>query len=129
MRIADLLAECPTETELHRIADVLANCAKEDEELWADIKADGDNWIHVEVNDGETIAEQLNSLEYKSTEYNQLAQACQQRADGVLEALRDFNRWIYKQLETEYEYLISEKQIEESIRANEYEFTEDGSIS
>lgn len=124
-----LKSECPTETELHRIADVLANCAKEDEELWADIKADRDNWIHVKVNDGETIAERLNNLEYKSAEYNQLAQACQQREDEVLEALRDFNRWIYKQLKTEYEYLTSEKQIEESIRANEYEFTEDGSIS
>lgn len=129
MRVADLLAECPTETELHRIADVLANCAKEDEELWADIKADGDNWIHVEVNDGETIADRLNNLEYKSAEYNQLAQACRQREDEVLEALQDFNRWIYKQLKTEYEYLTSEKQIEESIRANEYEFTEDGSIA
>lgn len=48
--------------------------------------------------------------------------------EDLLEALRDFARWIYKQLETEYEWLCSEKGITENIDANEYEFTEDGAI-
>ena len=49
-------------------------------------------------------------------------------ADAITEALRDFARWIYKRLEEEYEFLNSDEQVDESIRTNEYEFTEDGSI-
>ena len=124
-----LKSECPTDSELHRIADVLTDCAKEDGEMWADIKAHDDNWIRVEVNDGETIEEKLNELEYKSNEYNLLAQTCQQREQEVAKALRDFNRWIYARLQEEYEYLTSDEHVEESIRANEYEFTEDGEVA
>jgi hypothetical protein len=46
--------------------------------------------------------------------------------DEVRRLLRDFADWIYKQLEREYEYQTSDEQIEEAIRANEYEFHEDG---
>lgn len=124
-----LKSECPDETELHRISNVLVDCANEDGGMWADIEAKGDNWISVEVHNGETIEEKLNDLEYKSNEYNLLAQACQQREEEVIKALRDFNRWMYQRLKEEYEYLTSDKQIEESIIINEYEFTEDGEIA
>lgn len=47
--------------------------------------------------------------------------------DGILaEALRDFMRWVYQQLEQEYEYQISEEACLESAEANEYRFTETG---
>jgi len=46
--------------------------------------------------------------------------------DTVSSALRDFADWIYRNLETEYEYQNSDEQIDETMRANEYEFTEDG---
>lgn len=45
----------------------------------------------------------------------------------LAEAARDFMRWIYRQLETEYVYQNSDEQVDESIIANEYEFEEDGS--
>lgn len=48
-------------------------------------------------------------------------------ADGVRELLRDFADWIYKQLETEHDYRMSDECVDEDIRANEYEFEEDGS--
>lgn len=45
-------------------------------------------------------------------------------------ALRDncraFAGWIYRQLESQYDYLVSDEAVEESIRSNEYEFTEEG---
>jgi hypothetical protein len=44
----------------------------------------------------------------------------------VTEALRDFMRWIYQNLEREYDYLLSDESVDANIRANEYEFTEDG---
>ena len=42
------------------------------------------------------------------------------------EALRAFARWIYRQLENEYEYRQSAEAVDEDITANEYEFHEDG---
>lgn len=44
----------------------------------------------------------------------------------VVEALRDVARWIYRQLEREYEYQTSDEQVDETIRTNAYEFDEDG---
>lgn len=42
------------------------------------------------------------------------------------ELSREFMQWIYKRLESEYDYRQSKEALEEGIRANEYEFTEDG---
>lgn len=46
--------------------------------------------------------------------------------DGIKQALRDFMDWIYARLEAEYDYLNSDKAIEEAIEANECEFLESG---
>ena len=44
----------------------------------------------------------------------------------IEEALRDFADWIYKSLEAEYDWLLADEQIDDSIRANEWEFDVDG---
>ena len=44
----------------------------------------------------------------------------------VTEALRDLARWLYRQLEAEYDHLTSDEAIEEGIIVNEYTFTEAG---
>lgn len=49
--------------------------------------------------------------------------------ETISEALRDFANWIYRQLETEYDYQNADEQVDESIESNEYEFTEDGNIA
>jgi hypothetical protein len=49
--------------------------------------------------------------------------------DNIVELLRDFMNWIYKMLETEYEYQTSNESIIGTIEANDYEFTEDGKLS
>ena len=46
--------------------------------------------------------------------------------ETVTEALRDLARWLYRQLEAEYDHLISDETIEEGIIVNEYTFTESG---
>ncbi|MEI2805268.1 MULTISPECIES: antitoxin of toxin-antitoxin stability system [Paracoccaceae] len=46
--------------------------------------------------------------------------------DIVTEALRALARWLYRQLEREYEYLTSDEAVDESLRANDYTFTEAG---
>jgi len=43
------------------------------------------------------------------------------------EAMRDFARWIYRTLGKEYEWQNADEQVDDTIRANEYEFEEDGS--
>lgn len=43
--------------------------------------------------------------------------------ETVTEALRDLARWLYRQLEREYEYQTSDTVIDEMILANEYAFT------
>lgn len=47
--------------------------------------------------------------------------------EAVVEALRDLARWLYRRLEREYEYLISDAVVDEMLIANEYTFTETGS--
>jgi hypothetical protein len=44
----------------------------------------------------------------------------------VTDALRDLARWLYRQLEAEYDHLTSDEAIEEGIIVNEYTFTEGG---
>ena len=44
----------------------------------------------------------------------------------VTEALRDLARWLYRQLEQEYDHLSSDEAVDETIAANEYTFTEAG---
>jgi len=46
--------------------------------------------------------------------------------EAVSEALRDFARWIYRQLESAWTYENSDENVAETIRANEYEFDEEG---
>jgi hypothetical protein len=52
-----------------------------------------------------------------------------QECEPLEECVVDFMKWIYDELETEYEYLTSDEYVDENIRANEYEFTEEGSIA
>jgi len=47
----------------------------------------------------------------------------------LTEALRDYARWIYKRLESEYDYQNSDEVVEETIIANEYEFLKSGDIA
>lgn len=48
--------------------------------------------------------------------------------DRFKEVSRDLMRWIYKRLETDYEWNNADEQVDENIRCNEYEFDENGSI-
>lgn len=46
--------------------------------------------------------------------------------DVVAEVLRDLARWLYRQLESEYEFLMSDAVVDSAITTNEYTFTETG---
>ena len=44
----------------------------------------------------------------------------------VRQLMRDFADWIYGRLNDEYDYQTGDEAVEESIRANEYEFYQSG---
>ena len=46
--------------------------------------------------------------------------------ETVGEALRDLARWLYRQLEAEYDHLTSDEAVDEGIIINEYTFTDGG---
>jgi len=46
--------------------------------------------------------------------------------ETMVEALRDLARWLYRQLEAEYDHLSSDEAVEEGIVINEYTFTDAG---
>ena len=48
------------------------------------------------------------------------------RESDMRDTMRSFAHWIYCSLEKEYEYLISDEAVSESIEANGYLFTEEG---
>lgn len=52
---------------------------------------------------------------------------CMEELEEYIQDVADtLNNWLYKSLDTEYEYITSREQMAESMRANEYEFTADG---
>lgn len=48
--------------------------------------------------------------------------------DAITEAMNDFNHWVFRRLEQEYEYLMSDEVIDESIEANQCLFDERGAL-
>jgi hypothetical protein len=46
----------------------------------------------------------------------------------LVDAIKALANWIYRQLEKEYDYQISDEYLIESIKANEYEFTASGKL-
>jgi hypothetical protein len=115
---AKIRAEFPEETRLHAIADgldALQNGYKllSGHRISVTIFQSG-NYCHEmtmsvdEILDSET-GERIEDFEIEK---------------HALELMRDFARWIYKELEQEYDYRMSDECIDESL--DQYEFDEDG---
>lgn len=47
-------------------------------------------------------------------------------SDDIVQLMRDFADWIYRQLESEYYWRMEDENVDESIIANEYTFDEEG---
>jgi len=48
--------------------------------------------------------------------------------DDFIQCMRDFADWIYTRLEEEYDWIMSDEHVDDSIVANEYEFTKGGEL-
>ena len=115
---ADKLKEyAPQDQELHRIVDGLADLAKE--------YPDGSFTVKHSFNI-ELPCEAFDEAEYGYPEHKRLDEKISNDEETLKELARDFMGWIHGQLKKEWEYQNSDEQVEESIRANEYEFLENG---
>lgn len=77
----------------------------------------------------EEIEPENEEEEEKEVEYSNLRDEAEEKMEDLSEEfLKDLSEEYLSMLENEYEYLISEKAIEEGLRANDYDFTENGEI-
>lgn len=108
-------AYAPKDAELHRIADALQAIQRRNfYQLSADARH-RDRYYHEYC--------MAISVERDSPTYQPITVDAE---ETVIEALRDMARWLYRQLEREYDYLTSDEAVDEAILANEYTFTETG---
>lgn len=105
----------PQDTELHRIADSLQAIQRRNfYQLSAEASHRGP-YCHEYC--------MSISVERSSPTYQDMTADAE---DAVIEALRDLARWLYRQLEREYDYLTSDGAVDEAITANAYTFTAAG---
>lgn len=104
----------PLDTELHRIADELQRVQrKEFYRVEARIRQEGcyshsgTMRVTVELANGDDCGVAGTS-------------------DAITQLMRGFADWIYRQIEAEYEYRMSDEAIDDNLTANEYEFDENG---
>lgn len=102
----------PIDVELHRIADILLSVQRQ--------------WQYALGAAIVSGRESMSSHAVIEVEDTVRGRDIGDVAGVVAEALRDLMDWLYKQLETEYEYSLSDEVLVEMIEGNEYEFTEDG---
>lgn len=65
---------------------------------------------------------------YRETEHSLVGDVDAETDEALTDILRDYMRWIYSSLESEHEWLTGDEAVIDTILANEYEFTSDGSI-
>ena len=107
----------PQDKELHRIADELqAVQRKHFYHLIASMNHRG-HYCHSGCMSVE--------VEHNEDRYRDIGDA----EDDIRQLMRDFADWIYGRLSDEYDYQTSDEAVEEAIRANEYEFDENGELA
>lgn len=121
----------PNDAELHRIADALH--ALQAKHLWLLIAQVtfgqyGGSYVH-----SNTMQVQMERMEDETGMLPDINDpdpltATNWAADEaeLTQLLRDFADWIYGQLRDEYEYRMTDENVDENITCNEYEFTEEG---
>ena len=105
----------PKDVELHRIADRLFEIQRDNFfQLRADATHRG-RYCHAYCMDI--------SVERDSPAYQDMTAGAE---DAVTDALRDLAGWLYRQLENEWDTMMSDEYADEGIAANGYTFTETG---
>ena len=112
----ELSAEYPTDKELQRIHTQLWGVKQEFPNATCTSARSSSNYSHERSTSLEAVLDEDRA-------YNK------DECEPVEECLVDFMLWIYTSLEEEYNWLTADEQIDENIRINEYEFTQEGRIA
>ncbi len=108
----------PLDTELHRIAEELFQLQRKNfYRLGATVKQSG-HYYHSGCTDIDVYSDEYQAWCYDNPEVER----------DIKELLKDFMDWIYKSLNNQYDFLTGKEAIQETIEANDYDFTEDGKI-
>ena len=107
----------PQDTELHKIADALQEAQRRNFYRLEAVATQSGRYVH-----SHTMSV---DVEDSNDSYRDIGNA----EDDVCDALRSFADWIYRQLEREYEFQMSDEHVDDNIRINEYEFDETGAIA
>ena len=114
--LKNVKAYAPNDAELQRIAREWQSLQKSNfYALRASVKHRGHYWH-----------EMCTTFDCEDTRHNYGWLRDDATEEDIMKIARDFMRWIYRQLESAYEYETSEENISEMCRANEWRFTEDG---
>jgi len=105
----------PQDPELHRIADILQTIQRRN---FYQLRAEARHRGHCHHEHSMAI-----SVERDSPGRQGMTADAEETISG---ALRDLARWLYRQLEREYDYQTSDNVVDEAIRIGGYSFTEDG---
>ena len=104
-RPSDVARECPQDAEIQRIA-----------RAWQDLQRRNNNQVRGRV-----------SADYRHMRTSVSAYwADGSDEDDANQIVSEFADWIYRSLEKEYDYQMSDERVDETIRANKYEFGENG---
>jgi len=119
--VKNVKAHAPQDAELHRIAIELSKIQRRYfYQVYARIKHHSPRYSHEYTVTIDVYRESQNYTDLPLSDSDE---------ETVKDLLRDYMRWIYKRLESEYEYLQSDEAIKETIEALAYEFYENGEMA
>ncbi len=111
-----LRAEFPQDETLHAIADQLGKVAAAFEDAYASCGA------------GPYYAQTVDAELGEYCDDSDAAADTDSYVDNIVDALQSFAHWIGRSVAAEMDYQYSDEYVDESIAANEYEFTADGEV-
>ena len=108
-------AHAPKDDELHRIADVLH-----------DVQRRNFFQVHAATQQSGRYCHEYSMAIGVERDSPTGQPSTDGAEDAAIEALRDLARWLYRQLQSEYEHQTSDDAIDEILRANDLTFTAEG---
>lgn len=125
--VPNLLKHAPQDNDLARIVDGFATLAHEFPESSGTSSQPHGHYVHeystaLDWGDGVDRDDE----EHSRAEWDAIRATTAEHGETFTELARDLMRWLYRRLESAWESENSDKTVDENIRCNEYEFTEDG---
>lgn len=115
--LSEVRAHAPQDAELHRIASGLC-----------DIQRRNFYQLRASIGHRGRYCHEYSMAIDVDRDSPTLQAATDDAEEAVKQGLRDLSRWLYRQLERDYEYINSDGAIEDAIAINGYRFREDGAF-